>query len=219
MNDGLPYVLDPPTVVGKVTGYTISPTLPAGVSLNPSTGMISGTPQTGSPETVFTITASNDAGSTTTTIYVTVYWPPSDLTYASPVDATEGTTLADLVPALSGDANRFSVQPALPAGLVLDSATGVVSGTPASERISASYTPVHWASVRTRYGNTHRDLSIFRLAMDPESPDTPYAATTYNAIFSKTSDNLLTAFMHAESHRATTERTETCGQRERSCDI
>jgi putative Ig domain-containing protein len=44
MNVGAPYVLDRPAVTGTVTGYSVSPALPAGLSLNPSTGMISGTP-------------------------------------------------------------------------------------------------------------------------------------------------------------------------------
>ncbi len=140
MNVGVPYVLDRPTVTGTVTGYSVSPALPAGVSLNPSTGLISGTPLTGSPETGYTVTASNDGGSATTTIYVTVFVPPSGLTYASPVNGTVGAALRGLAPALSGDADNFSVQPALPAGLVLDSTTGVVSGTPTSARVPATYT-------------------------------------------------------------------------------
>lgn len=140
MNVGVPYVLDRPTVTGTVTGYSVSPALPAGVSLNPSTGLISGTPLTGSPESGYTITASNDSGSATTTIYVTVFVPPSGLTYASPVNGTVGAALTPLVPSLSGDADSFYVQPALPTGLVLDSTTGVVSGTPTSARVPATYT-------------------------------------------------------------------------------
>jgi hypothetical protein len=140
MEVGVPYVLDRPAVTGTVTGYSVSPALPAGVSLNLSTGLISGTPQIPSPETGFTITASNDGGSATTTIYVTVFVPPSGLTYASPVNGTVGVALTELAPALNGNADNFSVLPALPAGVVLESTTGVVSGTPTFARVPATYT-------------------------------------------------------------------------------
>lgn len=61
-----------PSVSGNVTTYSISPSLPAGLSLNPSTGIISGTPTSASNLTTYTITATNSYGSTTTTITITV---------------------------------------------------------------------------------------------------------------------------------------------------
>lgn len=42
--------------------YHISPTLPTGLTLNPATGVISGTPTSVSPATDYTITASNEDG-------------------------------------------------------------------------------------------------------------------------------------------------------------
>jgi YVTN family beta-propeller protein len=53
-----------PTVTGTVTSYVVSPALPAGLALNSSTGVISGTPTTVSPAATYTVTASNSAGST-----------------------------------------------------------------------------------------------------------------------------------------------------------
>src|SRR5690349_14365090 len=50
-----------PTVSGTVTSYTVTPTLPAGVTLNRSTGVIPGTPTTQQPSAKYTITASNAA--------------------------------------------------------------------------------------------------------------------------------------------------------------
>lgn len=57
---------------GVVMGYTISPSLPTGLSFNTSTGAISGTPTVASGTTTYTITATNSSGNTTTTINITV---------------------------------------------------------------------------------------------------------------------------------------------------
>ena len=52
-----------PTVSGSPTIFQISPTLPVGVSFNTSTGEITGNSSDASASTVYTITASNSAGS------------------------------------------------------------------------------------------------------------------------------------------------------------
>ena len=51
-------------------GFRINPTLPAGLSFDETTGEISGTPTGASPLTIYTVTASNESGSTTTTIAI-----------------------------------------------------------------------------------------------------------------------------------------------------
>src|SRR5580658_7534540 len=45
-----------PALAGSGFSYSISPSLPAGLSLNPNTGIISGTPTVVSPMTAYTIT-------------------------------------------------------------------------------------------------------------------------------------------------------------------
>src|SRR5882757_1451311 len=59
---GSPYGPYPPTVSGTVTGYSVSPALPAGLTLDPTSGVISGTPLAASSETIYIVTASNGAG-------------------------------------------------------------------------------------------------------------------------------------------------------------
>lgn len=77
-NSGNCYVADwPTTTTGTLrkiilTGYTISPALPAGLIFTSSTGAISGTPTATSAATNYTITAFNLSGSGTTTISIAV---------------------------------------------------------------------------------------------------------------------------------------------------
>ncbi len=54
-----------PTVSGNVVSYSISPSLPAGLSFNTNTGVISGTPTATSAAASYTVTATNASGSTT----------------------------------------------------------------------------------------------------------------------------------------------------------
>jgi hypothetical protein len=135
---GLPYGPYPPNVGGTVTGYSVSPALPAGLTLDPTSGVISGTPLAASSGT-YTVTASNAAGAATAALTLVIHGPPTALTYTSPVTATVGAALTPLVPTLSGDADTFSIQPVLPDGLTLDGATGIVSGTPSRARVAVTY--------------------------------------------------------------------------------
>ena len=59
--------------------YSVSPSLPAGLSLNSATGVISGTPTTVVPATNYTITATNGSGSGTAIVNITVK-PSNDAT-------------------------------------------------------------------------------------------------------------------------------------------
>lgn len=67
-----------PTVSGVPTSYSVTPALPAGLTINPSTGQLSGAPTSfGSASgwkvaQNYTITAANSAGSTTAAITITV---------------------------------------------------------------------------------------------------------------------------------------------------
>jgi alpha-tubulin suppressor-like RCC1 family protein len=54
---------DAPTVGGgPVTSWTVTPALPPGLTLDPSTGVISGNPPTGAPLATYTVTAANANG-------------------------------------------------------------------------------------------------------------------------------------------------------------
>src|SRR5205823_2217458 len=70
---------DTPTVNGTVTAYSVSPALPAGLSLSTTTGAITGTPTAVSPQATYTVTASNQGGSKTATLTIAVVQAPPTL--------------------------------------------------------------------------------------------------------------------------------------------
>jgi hypothetical protein len=59
-------------VIGSVASYLVSPSLPAGLALNPSTGILSGTPTSSAAQTPYTVTASNTGGETSASIAIVV---------------------------------------------------------------------------------------------------------------------------------------------------
>jgi hypothetical protein len=65
-----------------VPTYTISPALPSGLSLNASTGAISGTPTTAQSSTNYTITADNGCTNTTASISIEIFTSPAAPTSA-----------------------------------------------------------------------------------------------------------------------------------------
>ena len=80
--EGVAVNVCPATLSGSPTiVVTVNPALPSGLSLNPSTGCITGTPTGSSVATNYTFTATNSAGTDTDSINVTVndVSPPSSL--------------------------------------------------------------------------------------------------------------------------------------------
>ena len=69
--------------IKPVGGYYISPALPAGLSFNATTGIISGTPTSASPQTPYVITAYNSAGRSQYSVNIGVINPVT-ISYSSP---------------------------------------------------------------------------------------------------------------------------------------
>ena len=128
---------------GTVVSWSVSPALPAGLSLDTSTGVISGTPTAITSTATYTITATNTGGSATTTVDITVNDViPSSISYSgTPFTLTKDSAMTAVTPTSSGGTVvSWSVSPTLPAGLSLDTSTGVISGTPTAVTSSATYT-------------------------------------------------------------------------------
>jgi hypothetical protein len=104
--------------------------LPAGLSLNTSTGAITGTP-TATGSTQFRVRATNVTGSTDTGIITLTVNPALPVFSDSAVAATAivGTAYSDSIAA--SEAASYSVfSGALPGGISLNTTTGAITGTP-----------------------------------------------------------------------------------------
>lgn len=100
---GSPVTPNTPTSTGgAATTYAISPTLPAGLALNATTGVLSGTPTASLPRALYTVTASNAVGSTTATLTLGVSAPIAtfsvgpDVTLNYPNNPNQPPYLVDL---------------------------------------------------------------------------------------------------------------------------
>jgi hypothetical protein len=129
-----------PAVSGAMGHYTVSPPLPPGLSLDRQSGVISGTPTQATGPATFVVNASGAGVRASFPLVLSVTEPPGGLSYGSPVNATVGAVLAPLSPGIAGTVEHYAVSPTLPPGIVLDSASGIVSGTPREARSLAAYT-------------------------------------------------------------------------------
>jgi gliding motility-associated-like protein len=185
-SNGVLYAADN-TCVRKilVTGYSIDKPLPIGLTFDSETGTISGTPNVVTPTTQYTIIGYNTGGSYATTISITVNPPPRPLiTYPTPESYPRYTAIAPLVPTNKGGAASatstspaYTIDKALPAGLTLDPATGIISGTPTVISLATDYNiTAHNA------GGT----STFTVNISVYAPSLPQEIITFNTLPVKT---------------------------------
>jgi hypothetical protein len=121
--------------IGGTPPYTWSITagaLPPGLSLsNPSTGVISGTPTATGTSTFTVMVTDSVAGTATASLSIAIN-PPLAITTTSLPGGSTGTAYSTTMTA-SGGAQPYAWKVAtgsLPAGLSINSGTGVISGTP-----------------------------------------------------------------------------------------
>jgi len=126
--------LTPTSTGGAITSYSVSPSLPASLSINATTGVITGTPSAVSSQTSYVVTGTNAVGTVTATVVMTVnIAPPLTLSYTSPNVYTVGVAISTLSPSRTGGAiASYAVSPSLPAGLSINPTTGLITGTPSA---------------------------------------------------------------------------------------
>jgi len=145
--------------------------LPAGLSLNPVTGEISGTP-TASGAFTFTVTATNSEGTDDQALSIDVIEIAPTLTTAALPSGTVGTPYVAPLAIPGGSPATFAVTSGtLPAGLTLDPATGVISGTPTSVGVAS------FGVTATNGGGTDVQTFSLTIVVDPAAPAAALAAT------------------------------------------
>ena len=126
-----PTATGPPAPLSTVTG-----TLPAGVTLNTLTGVLSGTPGLGTAGTYpLVVTASNGVAPNATqnfSLVVTVAGVAPSITSAANANFVVGTPGTFNVTATGVPLPTLSLAGTLPAGITFIAATGVLSGTPSA---------------------------------------------------------------------------------------
>ena len=111
--------------------------LPPGLSLDTVSGFLQGTPATAGTYT-FTVQVSDNAGGTATKALTMVVAPALSITTASPAPVATAGAAYSLTFAAAGGSPPLAWKldsGTLPAGLTLDPATGILSGTPASAAV------------------------------------------------------------------------------------
>jgi len=123
-----------PTVSGATAALDFRLTggvLPAGMTLDRATGVVSGTPASARSPAPVTVTVTS--GSATDSVTFTIEVLSHTLTVAYPSSTRDIGVVTQLTPVVShalGTVTYSLSQGALPAGLSLNPATGVISGTP-----------------------------------------------------------------------------------------
>ena len=143
LEKGTAMATNTPTYSGStVTSWSISPSLPSGLSIDASTGAISGTPsvlQTSSQS--YTVTATNSQGSATTSISIIINDQVPVISYTSPVEISNNREMTTATPTNTGGAvTSWEISPSLPTGLSFGSTNGSIWGTPENVTSNATYT-------------------------------------------------------------------------------
>ncbi|WP_193441878.1 putative Ig domain-containing protein, partial [Pseudomonas caspiana] len=153
--------------------YSVTPNLPAGLSMSGTTGAITGTPTAESTQSTYTVSVADSATpehSVTETFTLTVL-PSLAAVIANPRNMTPlGDTVAYTPVSASGGQGplTYSVSPSLPAGLSYDSATGAITGTASTASTATTYTvttsdsatPAHTRTDNFRFGVSSNEVAF-----------------------------------------------------------
>jgi hypothetical protein len=120
------------TATNTPTSYSATG-LPAGLSVNTATGLISGTPTAAGTSTV-TLGATNSGGTGNATLTLTITAAAPIITSATSAGGTAGVAFSYQITATNTPTSYSAT--GLPAGLSVNTATGLISGTPTTGGVS-----------------------------------------------------------------------------------
>lgn len=89
------------------------------------------------------VVVSDGVGKTNATIKINLFdlsKAPTSVKYAGPIVFSKDSPIVDVIPEVAGYATKFKISPALPAGVKIDTTTGIINGTPTVVAAKATYT-------------------------------------------------------------------------------
>jgi alpha-tubulin suppressor-like RCC1 family protein len=164
---------------GAIASCTVTPALPAGLSIDSATCTISGTPTEVRALSVYTVTAKDAKGNTgSASLSLTVNTPAPNIANVADQVAIIGSAITDITFSNSGGAiASCTVAPTLPAGLSIDSTTCTISGTPTEVRVLTLYT------VTAKNAADDTDSTTFSLTVNAPAPNLANAVATNQIAF------------------------------------
>jgi len=154
-----------PTVDGCVDRFVVKPDLPKGLTMDPETGVISGTPEVEMPVVAYLIMAENKGGSGKTTIPFSVRnMPTAHISYPTFDDLYSVGEVIDCEPLVRGGATTWVSEPPLPGGLSLNAATGRITGVCTEQMEETSFT----ITASNEVGGTSTVLTFEIIDLPPE---------------------------------------------------
>ena len=189
-----PYTSSPYTASGGTSPYTFSiasGSLPAGLSLNSASGVLSGTPTTAGTS-MFVVRVTDAASMTATTAAQSLTINPPALTITAPslAPGTVNSPYTSSPYTASGGTSPYTFSIAsgsLPAGLSLNSGSGVISGTPTTAGTSMFVVRVTDAASMTATTAAQSltinppALTITAPTLAPGTANSPYTSSPYTA--------------------------------------
>ena len=177
VGDTLPDIPATLTDSGVFT-YSVTPELPPGISINPSTGLISGIALEVTPRTTYTFRANLDVIGVEYTHDIAIeitHIPPSNFSYpSSNLDLTFEAAFTPVLPTVDGVVDSFAIDPPLPLGLSFSNITGEISGAPLVD----NYEAIHFARATNLGGVATFALNV---RITPQPPVTiGYSSTDYD---------------------------------------
>ena len=156
--------------------YSVLPALPAGLTMAPATGQITGTPTVASIATAYTVTVTDANAATATATFSLTVNGAVTATQAVPTIALTINHAAVPVTPVTGAGGTapltYGVAPALPTGLTMAPATGQITGTPTVASVATTYT------VTVTDANSATATATFSLAVNIAVTATQAVAST-----------------------------------------